>query len=57
MLGFLQNFPDMHFHMPAERREVEKLPCDWIVNVGATVVNQPFLDFVKSAIIQRNQSL
>ena len=57
MLDFLKDFPEMHLHMPAERREVEKLPRDFVINVGATIVNEPFLRFVQAAINQRNQKL
>ena len=57
MLNFLQDYPEMHLHMPAERREVEKLPRDWVINVGATIVNEPFLRFVQTAITKRNQQL
>ena len=45
----------MHLHMPAEWREILKLPRDFIVNVGSTIVNEPFLAFVHTAIIKRNQ--
>ena len=57
MLDFLKDFPEMHVHMPSERREVEKLPRDFVINVGCTIVNEPFLRFVKEAIIARNQKM
>ena len=57
MLAFLKDYPDMHNYMPAERREILKLPRDFIINVGATIVNEPFLRFVQTAIIKRNQKL
>ena len=57
MLDFLQNYPDMHQFMPSERREIVKLPREWIINIGATVVNVDFLNFVRQAIHRRNQEL
>ena len=39
MLNFMKNYHDMHNFMPSERREIVKLPREWIINVGATVVN------------------
>ena len=30
------------------------MPRGWIINVGATVVGQPFLDWVKAKILERN---
>ena len=31
------------------------MPRGWIINVGATIVGQPFLDWVKAKIAERNQ--
>ena len=41
-------------YMPDTLIELKKLPRGWCVNVGATVVGQPFLDWVKQRILERN---
>ena len=40
--------------MPETIGEVRKLPRSWIINVGATVVGKPFLDWIKQKIRDRN---
>ena len=44
----------MHAHVPETEQEVLKLPRGWLINVGATVIGQPFLDWVKHKILERN---
>ena len=36
---------------------MQRLPKQWICNVAATVIGQPFRDWVKDQINNRNQSL
>ena len=54
MLLFLDQFEPMHTHLPDQRQEILKLPRQFIINVAATVVGEPFLEFVKKAIADRN---
>ena len=45
----------MAHYMPESKAEWKKIPRGWVINVGATVVGQPFLDWVKQKILERNQ--
>ena len=57
ILDFLAQYEEMHHHMPAETHEIAKLPRGWVVNVGATVVGQPFVDWVSKRIAARNSEM
>ena len=54
MLLFLDQFKPMHQTLPDQRQEILKLPRQYIINVAATVVGDPFLEFIKNAITNRN---
>ena len=41
--------------MPETPQEVRKLPRSWLINVSATIVGKPFLDWVKQKICERNE--
>ena len=41
-------------HMPDTNGELRKLPRAWIINVAATVVGKPFIDWIKAKIQERN---
>ena len=41
-------------YMPDQLCEIKKLPRGWIINVGASVVGKPFLDWIKQKISERN---
>ena len=45
---------EMARYMPDELCEIKKLPRGWIINVGASVVGKPFLDWIKQKISERN---
>ena len=57
ILDFLAQFEDMHHHMPSESHEIAKLPRGWVINVGATVVGQPFVDWCAARITKRNREM
>ena len=42
--------------MPEEDEAYKKLPRAWVINVGATVLGKPFLDWVKAKIQERNEN-
>ena len=46
---------EMARYMPDELCEIKKLPRGWIINVGASVVGKPFLDWIKQKICERNE--
>ena len=46
---------EMARYMPDELCEIKKLPRGWIINVGASVVGKPFLDWIKQKIQERNE--
>ena len=48
------NSQEMARYMPDELCEIKKLPRGWIINVGASVVGKPFLDWIKQKISERN---
>ena len=47
--------PEMKHYMPDTLTEIKKFPRGWCINVGATVVGKPFLDWIKQKILERNQ--
>ena len=49
------NSQEMARYMPDELCEIKKLPRGWIINVGASVVGKPFLDWIKQKICERNE--
>ena len=49
-----QASPEMARYMPEEHCELKKLPRGWVINVGASVVGKPFLDWIKQKISERN---
>ena len=57
ILDFLAQFEAMHHHMPAESHEIAKLPRGWVINIGATVVGQPFVEWVQQKIAERNAAM
>ena len=57
ILEFLARFEAMHLFMPNEQHEINKLPRAWVINVGATVVGQPFIDWVSKRIATRNSKM
>ena len=57
ILAFLAQYEAMHLHMPAEHHEINKLPRGWVVNVGATIVGQPFVEWVQKRIAERNVAM
>ena len=44
----------MRAYMPDTAGEVRKLPRGFVINVGASVVGQPFIDWIKQKIQERN---
>ena len=57
IIDFLAQFEAMHLFMPSEQHEINKLPRAWVINVGATVVGQPFVDWVSKRIATRNEEM
>ena len=57
ILAFLAQFEAMHQHLPAEHHEINKLPRGWVINVGATVVGQPFIDWCGERVQTRNREM
>ena len=57
ILDFLAQFEAMHLFMPSEPHEIKKLPRAWVINVGATVVGQPFVEWVSKRITARNTEM
>ena len=57
ILDYLAQYEAMHLHMPSERHEIVKLPRAWVINVGASVVGQPFVDWCGERIKTRNTEM
>jgi hypothetical protein len=53
---FLNRYPDCYQYYP-DAREIEKVPKQWLVNVAAAVVGQPFEDWVDQMVIERNEKV
>ena len=47
----------MRKYMPDTHGEVRKLPRGFVINVGSTVIGQPFLDWVSARIKKRNEAV
>ena len=57
MLYHARNFPVVAQALPAERREVEKMPRAYIANVIYTIVGAPFKTWVDGVIARRNEKI
>ena len=57
IIDFLAQFEAMHLFMPSEQHEINKLPRAWVINVGATVVGQPFIDWCGERVQTRNREM
>ena len=57
MLFHAKNWPAVAQALPAEPREVEKLPRAYLANVIYTVVGDLFKQWVDSAIAKRNEKI
>ena len=44
-------------YYPQDNKEVMRLPKQWICNVAATVIGDPFRDWVSEQIKNRNHSM
>ena len=53
MIDFLSNYPDILEYAP-EASECCRLPREWVGNLGYTIVGQPFKDFIRKLIEDRN---
>ena len=54
MLKFAKNYPEVAKALPSEELELEKLHRDYVSTVIFTLVGDPFVDWVKGKISQRN---
>ena len=53
---YLSGMPECHPYFPVWK-EVRKLPKQWIVNVAASVLGEPFVAWVANAIRARNEKV
>ena len=54
LVVFLDQFQEMHHYMPDTQCELRKLPRGFVINVAASVVGKPFIDWIKAKIQERN---
>lgn len=57
ILDYLSQYEAMHQHLPSEEHEIAKLPRNWVINVGATVVGQPFIGWCAERVLKRNREM
>ena len=57
ILSFLQNHQVCFEYYPQDHKEILRLPKQWISNVAATVIGDPFRDWVHEMIKNRNHSM
>ena len=57
MLYHARNWPAVAQALPAETREVEKLPRAYLANVIYTIVGDPFKNWVDGEIAKRNEKI
>ena len=50
ILDYLVQFEDLGNYLPSSRLEIQKLPRQYICNLAATVVGEPFYEFVKQSV-------
>jgi hypothetical protein len=53
ILRFLSEYHIIHSYLPDER-DIAKLPRQWVVNVGYSIVGEEFAAWVKAQVEQRN---
>ena len=54
ILEFISDFPDIESFLPDDQ-DLAKTPKQWIINVCAAVVNEPFKNWVTDQVEDRNQ--
>ena len=57
MLEHAKAFPIVAKALPAEPREIDKLPRSYIANLIYTIVGEPFYDWVQKVISERNNRI
>ena len=43
----LDKYPECFEYFPADKKEINRLPKQWIVNVAVTVIGEPFAKWIK----------
>ena len=56
VLNAFSNHPEVFRYLP-DGKELRKVPKQWVVNVMATVIGEPFIEWVKQQINDRNKAL
>ena len=56
ILEFISDIPDIESFLPDDQ-DIAKTPKQWIVNVCAAVINQPFKKWVGEQVEDRNQHM
>ena len=56
ILTFVGNYPDVVRHLP-EKRDIHKVPRQWIVNIAYAIIGEDFADWVNVAIANRNMEV
>ena len=54
ILEFISDFPDIESFLPDDQ-DLAKTPKQWIINVCAVVVNEPFKKWVTDQVEDRNE--
>jgi len=57
MLFHARNYPQVMKCLPADQKEISKLPREYIGNVIYTCVGKPFRDWVDSKVKERNDKI
>jgi len=57
MLRFAKTYPEVRQYLPAEKREVKKLPRDYISTVLYSIIGTPFAAWVERRIEDRNEKI
>ena len=51
-----QSYQHVYDYLP-DAQEIHKIPKEWICNVIATIVGEPFFNWVKSVVAERNKTV
>ena len=56
ILVFCSAYPDIQLYLPDDV-DLPKVPKQWLINVCAAVIGEPFKHWVKSRIVERNDEM
>ena len=57
MLEFAKQYSEVRWYLPAEKREIKKLPRDYVASLLYSIIGKPFDAWVQRRIEERNEKI